>query len=146
MIGYPYLRLGIFKFSELIDPDADRIIFWDDSAGVAKFLSVGTSLSLSGTTLNAIQGIRTADSPSFAGLTLTGNLVLDTINISTDTTTGTKIGTGTTQKLGFWNAAPVVQPGHIADPTGGTPIDSEARTAINSILADLAELGLQASS
>lgn len=30
-------------------------------------------------------------------------------NIATDTTTGTKIGTGATQKLGFWNATPVVQ-------------------------------------
>lgn len=27
-----------------------------------------------------------------------------------DTTTGSKIGTGTTQKLGFWNATPIVQP------------------------------------
>lgn len=31
-------------------------------------------------------------------------------NIITDTTTGTKIGTGTTQKLGFWNVTPIVQP------------------------------------
>lgn len=30
-------------------------------------------------------------------------------NIVTDATTGTKIGTATTQKLGFWNAAPVAQ-------------------------------------
>jgi len=31
-------------------------------------------------------------------------------NIPLDTTTGTKIGTGTTQKLGFWNATPIVRP------------------------------------
>lgn len=31
-------------------------------------------------------------------------------NIALATTTGTKVGTGTTQKLGFWNAAPIVQP------------------------------------
>ena len=30
-------------------------------------------------------------------------------NITTGATTGTKIGTATTQKLGFWNATPVVQ-------------------------------------
>jgi hypothetical protein len=30
-------------------------------------------------------------------------------NIVTDTTTGTKIGTDTEQKLAFWNATPVVQ-------------------------------------
>lgn len=31
-------------------------------------------------------------------------------NLALGTTTGTKIGTGATQKLGFWNATPVVQP------------------------------------
>jgi len=31
-------------------------------------------------------------------------------NILTDTTTGTKIGTATTQKLSLWNATPIVQP------------------------------------
>ncbi|PJA00238.1 hypothetical protein COX76_02255 [Candidatus Kaiserbacteria bacterium CG_4_10_14_0_2_um_filter_50_16] len=31
-------------------------------------------------------------------------------NLVLDTTTGTKIGTATTQKLGFWNATPIVQP------------------------------------
>ena len=39
----------------------------------------------------------------------TGSLVFSANNIITDTTTGTKIGTGTTQKLGFWNKTPVVQ-------------------------------------
>ena len=38
------------------------------------------------------------------------NLTLLAGNITTDTTTGTKIGTATTQKLGFWNATPIVQP------------------------------------
>jgi hypothetical protein len=31
-------------------------------------------------------------------------------NIVFDTTTGTKIGTATSQKIGFWNATPIVQP------------------------------------
>ena len=31
-------------------------------------------------------------------------------NIVTDTTTGFKIGTGATQKIGFWNATPIAQP------------------------------------
>lgn len=37
------------------------------------------------------------------------NLTFIAGNIVTDTTTGTKIGTGATQKLGFWNATPVVK-------------------------------------
>jgi len=34
----------------------------------------------------------------------------DAKDITFGTTTGTKIGAGTTQKLGFWNATPIVQP------------------------------------
>lgn len=34
----------------------------------------------------------------------------DAYNITVNTTTGTKIGTTTTGKLGFWNATPIVQP------------------------------------
>jgi len=60
------------------------------------------------------------------------------------TSSGNKLGTSTSQKIGFWNATPVVQPAHIADPSGGAIIDAEARTAINSILAWQATLGLTA--
>jgi len=70
--------------------------------------------------------------------------VADAIDIIVGTTTGTKIGTATTQKIGFWNAGPIVQPPHIPDPAGGATIDAEARAAINSILGQLAATGLQA--
>jgi hypothetical protein len=47
-----------------------------------------------------------------------GNLqIADARNVILGTTTGTKIGTTTTQKLGFWNATPVVQPTAVADIT-----------------------------
>jgi len=39
--------------SALTDPGADRIMFWDDSAGVFTWLTVGTNLTLTGTTLSA---------------------------------------------------------------------------------------------
>jgi hypothetical protein len=46
-----------------------------------------------------------------AATTLTGLLtIMDAIDVALGTTTGTKIGTATTQKLGFWNTAPNVQP------------------------------------
>jgi hypothetical protein len=41
----------------------------------------------------------------------------DAANIVAQTGTGTKIGTATTQKLGFWNASPAVQPAAIANLT-----------------------------
>lgn len=45
-------------------------------------------------------------------LSLTTTLLTftDALNIAVGTTTGTKIGTATTQKIGFWNVTPVVQP------------------------------------
>ncbi len=38
------------------------------------------------------------------------NLALLAGNITTDTTTGTKIGTATSQKISLWNATPIIQP------------------------------------
>lgn len=35
---------------------------------------------------------------------------IDAYNLIVGTTTGTKFGTATTQKIGFWNATPIVQP------------------------------------
>ncbi len=43
----------------------------------------------------------------------------DAKNIVVNATTGTKIGTATTQKLGFYNATPVVQPAANTDTTTG---------------------------
>jgi hypothetical protein len=56
--------------------------------------------------------ITTSGAASFTGtIGLGGQItVSDGINFALNTTTGTKIGTANTQKLGFWNATPVVQP------------------------------------
>lgn len=48
----------------LADPDADRILFWDDSEGTAAFLTVGAGLTISGTTLSAAAGSIDHDSLS----------------------------------------------------------------------------------
>jgi hypothetical protein len=54
------------------------------------------------------------------------------------TATGTKIGTATTQKLGFFNATPVVQQAAIADATDA----ATAITQLNDLLAAMRTLGL----
>jgi hypothetical protein len=87
--------------------------------------------------------VRLADDSAFApfecaGLTLNGDLTASTRNIVTDTTTGTKIGTATTQKLGFFNATPVVQQAAVADATDAA--STQAR--LNDLLARLRTLGL----
>lgn len=39
------------------DPNADRILFWDDSAGATAYLEIGSGLSVTGTTLTATGGV-----------------------------------------------------------------------------------------
>jgi hypothetical protein len=62
----------------------------------------------------------------------------DANNIAVGTTTGTKIGTATTQKLGFFNATPVVQQAAVADATDA----ATAITQLNDLLAAMRTLGL----
>ena len=60
---------------------------------------------------------------------------------------GTKIATATDQLIGFWGTTPVNQPATVANPAGQTnDLDSEARTAIEAIIARLKEPGVIASS
>ena len=40
----------------LADPNADRIMFWDDSAGAVDWLTAGSGLTISGTTITASAG------------------------------------------------------------------------------------------
>lgn len=42
--------------ASLADPNADRLMFWDDSAGAVDWLTPGTGLSISGTTISASGG------------------------------------------------------------------------------------------
>ena len=80
------------------DTPGTNYILFDASA---PSLAIGGSIAVTiGSTLG-VTGILTAG----GGITMA-----DAKNIVLNTTTGTKIGTATTQKLGFYNAAPVVQP------------------------------------
>jgi len=42
--------------ANLADPGADRILFWDDSAGAVTWLTLGTNLTITGTTIDAAGG------------------------------------------------------------------------------------------
>jgi len=75
--------------------------------------------------------------------------IQDGRDIQVGRSTGTKIGTGTDQKLGFFNATPVVRQSAVTTPTGGggtasDAIDITARTAIGQIKTALSALGLTA--
>jgi uncharacterized membrane protein len=65
--------------ASLVDPNADRIFFWDDSAGATTFLTVGSGLQISGTTLENTQSggsvTSVAVSGGTTGLTTSGGPV-----------------------------------------------------------------------
>jgi len=72
-------------------------------------------------------------------ITLLHTAISDGKNMSFGATTGTKIGTSTTQKLGFFNATPVVQPS--ATPANATDL-ATAVTLVNDLKSKLVTLGL----
>ena len=49
--GSATVSLSHLGIESLSDPNADRIVFWDDSAGASQWLTVGTGLSISATTI-----------------------------------------------------------------------------------------------
>jgi len=77
------------------------------------FDDTGTGIDNPITITRAAGGLITIARPMSCNSTLTigsGITFNDNKHITANTTTGTKIATATTQKLGFWNATPVVQP------------------------------------
>lgn len=57
---------------------------------------------------------------------------------------GTRWGTSTTQKQGFFGVTPVAQQAAIPTPSGGATVDSYARARIDDIRAVLIALGFTA--
>lgn len=97
----------------------------------------------------------TSSTATITDLTVSNDTTItDAGNVILATTTGTKIGTATTQKLGFWNATPVVQPvgGSQAAAANGTTttatttnLDSgltNVRTLLHKIRTDLIAVGI----
>lgn len=57
---------------QLTDPNADRIMFWDDSAGAVAWLAPNAALEINGTTIRALETIGISVVPETTTLT-TGN-------------------------------------------------------------------------
>jgi hypothetical protein len=109
------------------------------SGAITNQIAIDIPTLSKGGTLNI--GIRNAASFLQSGAsTFTGTVNVTDVNVVLGTTTGTKIGTATTQKLGFYNATPIVQPSAYtqtystadkthANPTAATLTDNTAGTA-----------------
>jgi len=115
----------------------------EDSLGVSNFQvdNIGRSSFRGRLTLNDGATINTS------------NLIFqDGRNIQVNTTTGTKIGTATTQKIAFWNKTPIIQPttayaSSVLSSLGGTTItdtDTFDGYTLKQIVAALRGIGLLA--
>lgn len=70
-----------------------------------------------------------------------GMTILDGQNIALGTATGTKIGTATSQKLGFFNATPIVQP-TMGVATAGATYTSAEQAMLQAVYDAVRNLGL----
>ena len=66
------VSLSHLGLESLADPNADRVAFWDDSAGAFQWLTMGSNLSISGTTLNATDTNTNTTYSAGSGLSLSG--------------------------------------------------------------------------
>ncbi len=71
-----------------------------------------------GNPIDTASGITHQNSHTWAaGTSLT---LASGVNVTANATTGSKIGTATTEKLGFWNVTPIIQPATTGTATGFT--------------------------
>lgn len=76
--GKQPLDADLTTIAGLVDPNADRILFWDDSAGAYAYLEVGSGLSVTTTTIAA-----TAAPIQTPGCTWGDGVNTDSITVST---------------------------------------------------------------
>ncbi len=97
-----------FSMSQNATNAALTLVKSGNSTGVVMYIKnagTGVSLSIEDNSGNVKASVTQAGLGTFAGLSIT-----DATDIALATTTGTKIGTATSQKLGFWNVTPIIQP------------------------------------
>lgn len=108
-------------YIQALDSLSNGIYFWMNTAGTQSLhlLANGSiqhtynSGNLLTTTIASTGAVDFSITSNNGTPTFTFNeslILADAKNITFGTTTGTKIGTATTEKIGFWNTTPIVQP------------------------------------
>lgn len=137
-----------------------ELVQFRDSGGTAR-VAVGSLTQVGDTTLycraigsqtGALQQWRDSANAALLEVAVGGHLTFtDAVNIIAGTTTGTKIATSATQKIGFWNATPVVQNtgwGSITNVTPDKAYDANATTldeiadVLGTLIAQLVTYGI----
>ena len=92
-----------------------RSIFFESYAADLNYInSTGAKLGIAASAAGISFFIASSEKINIAS----SFFLLDGFNIQTGTTTGSKIGTATTQKISFWNATPIVQPANTVSLNG----------------------------
>jgi hypothetical protein len=108
------------------------------TGGYTSLLINPTELSNTGTGAKILIDAMVGGSSKFTVSNAGSVTLADAATLAVGTSTGTKIATATTQKLGFWNASPAVQPTAVADATDAATVI----TQLNSLLSRLRTIGL----
>jgi hypothetical protein len=130
---------GIIVMTNASDTTFTRLAFGGATSGFPALTISGTGITAglgdgtAGGSFTASGTLAVTGASTLTGLlTANGGITLgDAQNIAFNTTTGTKIGAATTQKLSFWNATPIVQPttavssATFASPGAGTNIKTD---------------------
>lgn len=116
---------------------ADPIVNQSGTAGYAMFRA-NPSETATGSGTKRLLWLQVGSTDKFVVDNTGTTTMTDSANFVFGTSTGTKIGTATTQKIGYWNATPVVQPAAIADATGSV---ASVMTQLNLLLAALRSTG-----
>lgn len=124
------LSLSHLGIENLTDPNADRVMFWDDSAGIVTWLTVGSGLTITDTTItvNAIDIITEGNSSVEVVDTGTGYVTV--------TVDGSEKARFTPTAVGVATASPTATSGGVDIASGGISLvlgaDNSASTRTNS--------------
>lgn len=146
------------------DLGGNTLLVEEIAVGATKPGEQGTTLSTTGLSyVDVTPGTAEASKAVVLGVSKEigslGTITLaDSANVVVNTTTGTKIGTSASQKLGFWNKTPVVQQADAAqaavtpstDFTGTDTVDKAVvlaavqavETLVNRLRTDLVTVGI----